>query len=265
MQSVLTRISDEINKNKKIAMAMVTRVSGSTPRALGATMGVYEDGTIIGTVGGGVLEATVIKKAIHCLQTGESKTYEFSPETQGVEGDSCGGTAEVFIRVYNQRPKLIIVGGGHVALELYKLGKFLDFSVTIVEDRQEFCNKERFPDADELILEDIGEALRNYSIDNSCYVIIVSRGHDSDEVALREVISSNAKYIGMIGNKPKVEKLFSNLREEGFTEDVLNRVYAPIGLALGGREVNELALAIMAEVTLVKNKGYSSHMKYISR
>ncbi|MEF9951489.1 MAG: XdhC/CoxI family protein [Clostridium sp.] len=265
MQSVLTRISEEIKRNKKVAMAMVTKVAGPSPRALGATMGIYEDGTIIGTIGGGVLEATIIKKAQHCLATGESKTFEFSPETQGENADACGGYAEVFIRVYNQRPKLLIIGGGHVALELYKLGKFLGFSIVIVEDRPEFCNEERFPEADELLLGDMEETLKNYHIDNDCYIIIVSRGHDSDEVALREVISSNAKYIGMIGNKPKVEKMFHNLREEGVTEDVLNRVYAPIGLALGGREVSEVALAIMAEVTLVKNKGYSSHMKYISR
>ncbi|MEF9934581.1 MAG: XdhC/CoxI family protein [Clostridium sp.] len=265
MQSVLTRISEEIKRNKKIAMAMVTKVSGPSPRALGATMGVYEDGTIIGTIGGGVLEATVIKKAQQCLATGESKTFEFSPKTQGESGDACGGSAEVFIRVYNQKPKLLIVGGGHVALELYKLGRFLDFSVSIVEDRPAFCSPERFPEADELLLGDMDETLRNYHIDNNTFIIIVSRGHDSDELALKEVITSNAKYIGMIGNKPKVEKIFDNLREEGVTEDVLNRVYAPIGLALGGREVSEVALAIMAEVTLVKNKGYSSHMKYISR
>ncbi|KMT22078.1 XdhC family protein [Clostridium cylindrosporum] len=267
MKSVLAKIAEEVDANKKIAMAIVTKLAKFSPGAPGATMGVYEDGGIIGTVGGGSLEAKVIEKALVCLKEGVSKSFEFEASSSEIDGDlhnTSQGKTEVFIRVFNEKPKLLLVGGGHVSHELYKFGKYMGFSVGIFEDREAFCNKERFPDADELILGDVVESLRNYKVDNNCYVIMVSRGHIYDENALKEVISSDAKYIGMIGSKLKVENIFNNLRKDGVSDDLLNKVYSPIGIAIGGKEIKEIVLGIMAEVVLVKNGGTAGHMKSIS-
>lgn len=265
MESVLSKILEELKSNKKIAMAIVTKVSGTSSAVLGKTMGVYEDGSIIGSVGGGRAEARVIEKAIQCLGTGKSGTFEFEVNENPNDKSSCGSTTEVFINVYNNKPRLLLVGGGHVASELYALGKYMNFSVSIFEDREDFCNKERFPDADELMLGEVVNSLRNYNIDDNCYVVMVSKGHKEDKEALKEVIVSKAKYIGMIGSKRKVKDIFDSLRNEGISEELLNKVYSPIGLAIGGSEIREIALGIMSEIVLVKNNGYSTHMKYISK
>lgn len=262
MENVLSKIAEEIKANKKIAIAMVTKVDGSSPAVVGLTMGVYQDGSIIGSVGGGKAEARVIEKAIECIETGESRLFEFEVKQNKEDVKSCKSKIEVFINVYSMRPKLLLVGGGHVASELYTLGKYMKFSVSIFEDRKDFCNKERFPEADELILGDVATSLKNYSFDENCYVIMVSRGHKQDKDALKEVVASNANYIGMIGSKEKVSDIFTSLREEGVPEELLSKVYSPIGLAIGGTEIREIALAIMSEVVLVKNNGYSTHMKY---
>lgn len=258
MKDILGKIAQEINNNNKVAMAMVIKAASSSPGVIGSTMGVYEDGSIVGTVGGGILESRVIKKALECLETGESNLFTFGSHENGTE---CSSTAEIFINIYNPRPKLLIVGGGHVAYQLYKLGVYLDFAVSIFEDREEFCSKERFPEATELILGETSESLRKYNIDNNCYVIMVSRGHKQDEDALKEVVSSNAKYIGMIGSRKKVRSLFDNLRSRGISDELLEKVYSPIGIALGGDSVKEIAFGIMSEVLLVKNKGNLKHMK----
>ena len=268
METILARISEEIKSNKKVAMAIVTNVEGATPATIGATMGIFEDRSIIGSVGGGETEAMVIEKAMQCMEDGKSGSFVFDTFEKAQDASimsKCGAKTHVFIRVYNQKPKLLLVGGGHVAHELYKFGKTLDFSVTIFEDRKDFCTKERFPEADELICGNVSESLQNYNIDENCYVIMVSRGHKQDQDALKAVVTSDAKYIGMIGSKHKVKEIFDNLRKEGISERLLSKVYSPIGLAIGGRKIQEIALGIMAEVVLVKNGGFSTHMKYISQ
>ncbi|WDU82385.1 XdhC family protein [Caloramator sp. Dgby_cultured_2] len=118
------------------------------------------------------------------------------------------------MKVIGSREKLLIVGGGHVALELYKFAKLLNLYVVIFEDREEFGNRERFPEADEIVLGDIVTNLKNYPIDDRCFIVIVTRGHEYDEAALREVITRDAKYIGMIGSKNKVNYIFSNLKKK---------------------------------------------------
>lgn len=261
---ILGEIVKEINQGKKVALAMVTRIWSSSPSPEGAMMVVGEDGTILGTVGGGSLEGEVIKKAKECLATGENKVFTFelnNREARESLNMICGGKVEVFIRVFAPKSKLLIVGGGHIAYELYKLGKFLDFYTVIFEDRPEFASKERFPQADDIKLGDIETILQEYPIDESCYIVIVTRGHADDEKALKTVINRNARYVGMIGSRKKVSFIKEKLRSEGVREEELAQVYAPIGLDLGGDTPAEIAISIMAEILLVKNKGTLKHLK----
>lgn len=267
MQNVLTKILDEIKTNKKVAMVMVTKVEGVSPGVVGSLMGVYENGQIIGSVGGGKAESIVIEETLKCIASGESKNFaadsiEYDDKTRSVK---CGSKTEVFIRVYNPRPKLLLVGGGHVASELYKLGHYMGFAVSIFEEREEFCTRDRFPDAQELILGDIAESLRNYNIDDNCYIVMVSKGHAEDETALKEVVLSNAKYIGMIGSKKKVKSIFDNIISQGISKESLDKVYSPIGIAIGGKDIKEIVLGIMAEIVLVKNGGTLEHLKNITK
>lgn len=259
---VLKIIQDEIESNRKVALLTLTGIEGSTPRNEGSMMVVLENGNTYETIGGGKLELVSIAKAKECLKKGTSKKYTFDlTDNEGSLGMQCGGQAEVFIKVFKPDNKLLIVGGGHIALQLYKLGKLMNFQTLIFEDREEYCNHERFPDADELIMGDIEEKLKDYPISSDCYVVIITRGHKYDEIALKTVLNRGASYIGMIGSRHKTRYVMNNLRKEGIKEAVLDSVYAPIGLRLGGEEPTEIALSIMSEIMLVKNKGSLKHMR----
>lgn len=259
---ILEIIQNEINENRRVALLMLTNIEGSTPRKEGSMMIVLEDGSTHDTIGGGKLELVSIHKAKECLKKGTSKKYIFElNDDEGSLGMQCGGQAEVFIKVFKPDNKLLIVGGGHIALELNKLGKLLDFHTVIFEDREEYCNKERFPNADELILGNIEDKLKEYEIAKDCYIVIITRGHTYDEVALKTVLNRDAAYIGMIGSKNKTKYVMDNLIKDGFEKDILDSVYAPIGLNIGGSEPNEIALSIMSEISLVKNGGSLKHMK----
>lgn len=261
---ILDKVVKEMNEGRKVALAMVTRIWGSSPSPEGAMMAVLEDGTTTGTVGGGSLEGEVIKRARECLRDGRNEVFAFELTNQEVRESLnmiCGGKVEVFIRVFIPKPKLLLVGGGHVAYEVYKLAKFLGFYTVIFEDRPEFGNQERFPEADEIRLGDIKTMLTEYPVDDNCYIVIVTRGHASDEEALQAVINRNAGYIGMIGSRRKVSAALEKLKSQGITDEKLNKIYAPIGLDLGGDTPVEIAFSIMAEILLVKNKGKLRHLK----
>lgn len=259
---VLDSISEMIKANKKVALATITRVKGSTPRKEGSMMGILEDGSIFGTIGGGNLEAEVIKQAKKCMSIGKSNTFHFQlTDSEGSLHMQCGGEAEVFIKIFNPYHKLYIVGGGHVALKLYELGKMMGFYTVIIEDREEFCNLDRFPKADELKVGDIEKTLMECPLDESSYVVIITRGHNHDEIALKSVIESNARYIGMIGSKNKTRYIMDNLKNEGISKEQLDKVYAPIGIELGGETPEEIAFSIMSEIVLIKNNGRLKHMK----
>ncbi|MCG8541605.1 MAG: XdhC/CoxI family protein [Clostridia bacterium] len=263
---VLDIISNEVKNNKKVALATITRVEGSSPRKEGSMMGVKEDGTIFGTVGGGKLELVTIRWATKAMVKGKNRMYNFKLNDEEEEGSlhmQCGGEVDIFIKVFTPADRLLIVGGGHIALKLYELGKFLGFYSVIIEDREEFCNRERFPQADELRVGVIEEILSEYPINDNCYVVIVTRGHKHDEIALRSVIGSDARYIGMIGSKNKTEHVRNNLIESKISNELIDKVYAPIGINLGGETPEEIAFSIMAEIQLIKNKGSLLHLKDI--
>ncbi|HLR34338.1 MAG TPA: XdhC/CoxI family protein [Tissierellales bacterium] len=249
-----------IERGEEIALATVTKASGSTPREEGTKMIVLEDGTIYGTVGGGNLESRVIDESIEALKNGQSFSLYLPLEKEEL-GMECGGEVEVFIDVFKSKPKLLIVGGGHVGLAIYEIASILDFDITVFEDRQELLAKERFPLAKELILGNVEENLSNYPIDENTYIVIVTRGHKYDESCLENVVESNAKYIGVMGSKRKVKVMMDSLKKKGIDEDLLERVYTPIGLNLGGETPEEIAISIMSEILLIKNSGSLIHMK----
>jgi len=238
------------------AAALVTIVSatGSTPREEGAKMLVKADGSILGTIGGGSLEAQVIEEAVKVIGQGKPKRLHISLTAKKVEekGMLCGGELEVFIEPILTPPTLYLFGGGHISLPLAKLGKLLGFKIAVIDDRAEFANSARFPEADIVLAEDFTQSFSKLKIDKSSYIVIVTRGHQYDDMVLEWAVGTQAKYIGMIGSKAKTEAIFSHLLAKGISKRLLDRVHTPIGLEINAQTPEEIAVSILAEIIKVR-------------
>jgi xanthine dehydrogenase accessory factor len=152
-------------------------------------------------------------------------------------------------------PQLVIAGAGHVGQAVAHLGSLLNFEVTVIDDRAEFANKERLPDVDHIIVDEIGKAVQNFPISPDTYLVIVTRGHGYDADALRECITSDAAYIGMIGSSRKIELMRRQFLEQGWASPgQFDRVYAPIGIEIQSKTVEEIAVSIAAQLVLVRSQ-----------
>jgi len=167
-----------------------------------------------------------------------------------------------FLEHIKPMPRLIIAGGGHIGKALAHLASLLEFEVSVVDDRSEFASKKHIPDADNLIIKDISEALKEENPGPDTYIVIVTRGHSHDGEALKACIGSNAAFIGMIGSSNKVEIMKKQFLEEGWaTPEQWSSVYTPIGLPIGSKTVQEIAISIAAQLIEVRNKKRLSYGK----
>jgi xanthine dehydrogenase accessory factor len=208
------------------------------------------DGQVIGeTIGDArAVEAIVAESAAH-LRAEKSRLVALTLA-------EAGGKLEVFFEVMPAPPKLIVVGAGHIAVPLVKIAKVLDFYVTVIDDRLLYANRERFPDADEVLVGDMAQVLKEMTITPSCYIVLITRGHAYDEPCLRVVLPTQAKYIGMIGSRRRIKACFQRFRDEDkISEELIERVYAPIGLDIATETPAEIALSILAEVIKVRRGG----------
>ncbi len=195
------------------------------------------------------------------LVTGEAELSEGTP--RGTELARRDG--DWFIEPFRRPAHLVIVGAIHIAIPLHRLAKLMGYRVTVVDARAKFATKERFPEADELIVAWPDEAMKALTLDNSTYVVILTHDPKFDLPALRSVLGKDVGYIGAIGSRKTNENRFSALREEGFTEEQISRVHGPVGLDLGGRGAEETALGILAEITAVRFGGSGSFMREARR
>nr|WP_263326281.1 XdhC/CoxI family protein [Neobacillus sp. Marseille-Q6967] len=235
-------------QNETFALAMIIESRGSTPSHVGKMI-VYRDGTIEGTVGGGLAEFYIIEESVKALQTGQSKIVEYKLNKHAKDGIqmNCGGTLRVFIEVYKSKPELILAGAGHLAYALAKLADFLEYPYCVVDDRVGYCTKERFPNAANLFVnEDIGEALREANPNEKSYVVIVTK--DGDDIVLKTALQFPIAYVGMVASKRKVITIFEKLKSEGFSEEQLEQVHSPIGLEIGSETTQEIAISIIGEI-----------------
>ncbi len=208
---------------------------------------------VLGSIGDDRLAAAIVAEAASRLKEEKSKLVPLAL--------AGGGSAEVFFEVLPAPPKLVVVGAGHIAVPLVKLAKILDFHVTVLDDRILFANRERFPDADSIRVGDMAEELKGMAITPSTYIVLITRGHKYDETCLREIIHSDAKYIGMIGSRRRIKACFERFKnEEKIAEEVIARVYAPIGLDIGTETPEEIALSIMAEIVKIRRGGQAKSM-----
>jgi xanthine dehydrogenase accessory factor len=222
---------------------------------------VFEDGSIRGTVGGGSLEALSIKQAQACLKTGEGGKFVFDLKPKGNTGMICMGRVEIFVDVYRDAIKLLIIGGGHVGMKIAEAARLAGYPYAVADDRAEFANPERFPGALRIIVEAPDKAVAAAGIDADTYVVIVTRGHALDRESLAAAIKTPAAYIGMIGSSKKVREVFRLLGEKKIYPEKDKRVYAPIGLNLGGKTPGEIAVSVLAEIVKVCYGRDAAHMR----
>lgn len=264
---ILKAVSSAVEKGIETAVVTVLEVKGSSPGKEGSMMAVFSDGSILGTVGGGALEYEFIQEALKAIKENKSCEKSFELTEKGSLHMKCGGFVRAYIKVFAKREKLLIMGGGHLGAELYTLGKFLNKYVVVFDDREEFANRERFPEADEIIFGKMEETVKNYSVDENSYIIIVTRGHENDKECLKAILDKkiSPKYIGMVGSRGKVLSTYKELLDEGYSKEELKKIYSPIGLDISSSEPKEIALGIMAEITAVKNQKTGEHMRDIRK
>jgi xanthine dehydrogenase accessory factor len=170
------------------------------------------------------------------------------------------GDAQVMLQYLESPARLVIVGAGHVGLALARFAELLGFGVTVLDDRPEFANRERFPMADEVRCGDAGAELDALPIDSSTYVVLVSRGHRQDEDALRHVVARGAAYVGMIGSKRRTQTVLQHLLSEGYDRAAIESVSTPVGLDIGAETPEEIALSILAEMVMLRRGGDGRRM-----
>ena len=264
---ILKAVSSAVEKGIETAVVTVLEVKGSSPGKEGSMMAVFSDGSILGTVGGGALEYEFIQEALKAIKENKSCEKSFELTEKGSLHMKCGGFVRAYIKVFAKREKLLIMGGGHLGAELYTLGKFLNKYVVVFDDREEFANRERFSEADEIIFGKMKETVKNYSIDENSYIIIVTRGHENDKECLKAILDKKVspKYIGMVGSRGKVLSTYKELLDEGYLKKKKKKIYSPIGLDISSSEPKEIALGIMAEITAVKNQKTGEHMRDVRK
>jgi xanthine dehydrogenase accessory factor len=241
-------------QGRRGAVATITTVRGSIPSFRTAKMLVRDDGSIAGTIGGGCVEAEVWQAAREVMEEEKprSLTFNLNNDPKYDTGLICGGTLEVFIEPVLPPALLYIFGAGHVAYNLYKVATVAGFDVTVVDDRESYANRERFPDAREIISTDFDEVMQQLHIPESSYIVIVTRGHRDDMRLLRWAVNLNARYLGMIGSRRKTISIYKELEKEGLAAERFANVHAPVGLEIGAVTPEEIGVAIVAEMIAVR-------------
>jgi xanthine dehydrogenase accessory factor len=241
-------------QGRKGAVATIVNVRGSIPSFRTAKMLVRDDGSIAGTIGGGCVEADVWQAAREVMESEKPRTltFDLNQDPKYDTGLVCGGTLEVFVEPVLPPALLYIFGAGHVASSLCQISAMSGFDVIVSDDRSSYATKERFPTAREVHALDFDEAMRQLDPNESSSIVIVTRGHRDDMRILRWAVQTRARYVGMIGSKSKVIKIFETLRQEGLPAHLFDRVHAPIGLDIGAITPEEIAVAITSELIAVR-------------
>jgi xanthine dehydrogenase accessory factor len=276
MLDLTMRLLQAAQGGKPVLLASVLEAG---PRALepGARLLVERDGSRLGTLGDPELDALVAGYAsdafqrhatetVYVVGAGRAQPEDFESATGHAGGawalatrTEAGATA-VYLEVVEHKPVFLVVGAGHVGRSVAKLADFLDFHVAVLDDREDFADPERLPEADEVICDDFEAALDRYPIDANTHIVMVTRGHKQDEMSLRRVLGRGAAYVGMIGSKRRTAAVLSHLLSEGYAREELAKVRTPVGLDIGAETPEEIAISIMAEVVMLRNGGQGGPM-----
>jgi len=253
---IYTEICNLLRQRRRCALATIVNAGGSIPSVAAAKMLVRDDESTLGTIGGGCVENDVVKGAIEVMNSEKPRTFTFNLNQQPDDdtGLICGGSLQVFVEPIIPPPLLYIFGAGHVGFNVHKVAHIAGFEVVVVDDRETFANRERFPNALEVHSGDMDMLLSSLDPPENSYVVIATRGHRHDMRVLRWALETNVQYIGMIGSGRKVLTIFQQLENEGVSSDSFDRVFAPIGLQLGSVTPEEIAVSIVAELIGIRRK-----------
>ena len=246
------------------ALATIVHTNGSIPSYESSRMLVREDGSIAGTIGGGCVEAEVWAAAREVMQKEAPRkmVFNLNHEASYDNGLICGGTLEVFVEPILPQPVAYLFGGGHVSIAVAKAAHAAGFGIGVIDDRESFANKERFPMAQE-IYTSYQEAFQKIRPNPSSYVVIVTRGHRDDMRVLAWAVRTEARYVGMIGSKRKVLSVYKALENDGYKPEEFERVYAPMGLDIGALSPEEIAVSIAAELVATRRNASSAAHKRV--
>jgi xanthine dehydrogenase accessory factor len=244
---------------QKCAIATIVQVHGSIPSYESAKMLVREDGSMIGTVGGGCVEAEVWNAAREVIASEQPKHLSFNLGQDAAydNGLICGGQLDIFVEPVLPVPGAFIFGAGHISKSISKIANLAGFSTTIIDNRENFANRERFPEAAEIFAAEYQEVFGKLPVNETSYLIIVTRGHRDDMRVLQWAVSTNARYIAMIGSKRKVISVIKELEKEGIPVEAFERVFAPMGLEIGAVSPEEIAVSVVAEMIAVRRNAES--------
>ena len=244
---------DEINSaylgGEPVALASLVKTTPDIDSKLGGKLLIRSDGSVVGTLGANNLNSEAIKYGIELMAYGNSKYVR--SETG----------AEYFVEGYTTPPRIILCGGGHVSRAIYTFAVNLGFNLTVIDDREEFANKTRFPLANVVVAESSAEGFRSIEINKNTFIVIATRGHRYDHVSLEAALNTSASYIGLLGSKRKTILIYEELLSKGVSIDRIKDVRAPIGLDINARTPEEIAISIMAEILMIRNGGGGNEMK----
>jgi xanthine dehydrogenase accessory factor len=245
-RDVASALHEVIARGEAAALATVVRIVGSAPQRVGAALLVRTDGSFVGTIGGGVVEARVLEDARARIGAGRGEivTYRLTQEL----GMCCGGTMEVFVTPVRPAPRLVLFGGGHVARPTAALAARCGFDVVVVDARVEWASRERFPDAREIVNEEFEDWLAGARFGPDDYLVIATPSHEMDQEVLLAVAAHDTAFVGMIGSRRKATRALQRLTQAGVPEERRARVQSPIGLDIGADSPDEIAVSIVAQL-----------------
>ena len=258
MSETKTDLYEEMVRLRRLgepaALATIIRRTGSTPRKDAAKMLIRQDGTSIGSIGGGCVEAQVWETASEVMKTSRAQILEYQMTDDDLEEDGlvCGGLVEIFVEPILTRPQLVVLGAGHVGQAIARIAARIDFRVTVIDDRDSFVSEERFPTAERRIARPYDQSLDDLNLPADSFILIVTRGHRHDQQALETALDQQVAYTGLIGSRRKIKLLVDNLLEKGYSREYFRNLYAPIGLEIGSETPREIAVSVAAELIALR-------------
>lgn len=249
---------------RRAVLVTIINGQGSVPSAASSKLLIRDDGSTLGSIGGGFVEAEACRLATEVLKTERPRkiAFDLNQHPAADRGMVCGGSMELYFEPIVPPPTLFLFGAGQTPLAVYRVAQLSGFNVTVIDDYPEQLNAERFPFA-ERMLKASADVLPQLSIDQDSYIVIMTRAHKEDMEILRWAVATDARYIGMIGSERKVISIFKHLAADGVPNHLLEQVHAPIGLDIGALTPEEIAISVVAELISVRRKhqGNKQHLK----
>jgi len=244
--NVFEALENRRKRGVRCALIILVDSQGSTPAKKGAKMLVVEDGSTIGTMGGGTMEQEAAKMAIQMMAEGEPQLIHL--ELTETAGHVCGGRVSLYIEPILPAPRVIVCGAGHVGQAVCHLAAYVGFSVTVIDDREDFLSPEMLPGADQLIARAFENAFSEVPVGGDTLIVVCTRGHAHDFTVVKKALETDAPYVGLLGSQRKRELFFKKLRAAGFSDNDFERVHTPVGLNIGAVTPREIAVSIVGEL-----------------